>query len=191
MEGRCAITRVPADRFNLDHFGHPRLQEKGRSYTWAAGVLEDIYGFDPLAFGISPREAPQLDPQQRILLQLTWEALEDSGIRPSSISGTEVGVYVGASLTEYAHGFIGDPAAGDSHFATGNSLAVIANRISYIFDLRGPSVTFDTACSSSLVALNAACGALRSGRVETAIVAGINIISAPTSFISFSQASMV
>ena len=191
MEGRCAITRVPADRFNLDHFGHPRLQEKGRSYTWAAGVLEDIYGFDPLAFGISPREAPQLDPQQRILLQLTWEALEDSGIRPSSISGTEVGVYVGASLTEYAHGFIGDPAAGDSHFATGNSLAVIANRISYIFDLHGPSVTFDTACSSSLVALNAACDALRSGRVETAIVAGINIISAPTSFISFSQASMV
>ncbi|WP_398464755.1 SDR family NAD(P)-dependent oxidoreductase [Tardiphaga sp.] len=188
---RCAISQVPPDRFNLDHYGHPRLQERGKSFTWAAGVLDDIYGFDPLAFGISPREAPQLDPQQRLLLQLTWEALEDAGIKPSSLAGSEVGVYVGASLTEYAHGFFADPSAGDAHFATGNALAVIANRISYIFDFRGPSITFDTACSSSLVAINAACDALRSGRIDLAVVAGVNVIAAPTSFISFSQASML
>ena len=179
-DGRCAISRVPADRFALDHFSHPRRQERGRTYTWAAGVLDDIWGFDPAIFGISPREAQQMDPQQRILLQLTWEALEDAGMRPSSIAGEGVGVYVGASQTEYAQPFFGDPAIGDAHFATGNSLAVLSNRISYIFDTHGPSMTVDTACSSSLVALHEACEALRSGRIETAIVGGINIIAAPT-----------
>jgi phthiocerol/phenolphthiocerol synthesis type-I polyketide synthase C len=190
-EGRCAISQVPAERFALEHFGHPRRQERGRSYTWAAGVLDDIWGFDPAPFGISPREAQQMDPQQRILLQLTWEALEDAGIRPSTIAGDGVGVYVGASQTEYAQAFFGDPAIGDAHFATGNSLAVLANRISYVYDLHGPSITVDTACSSSLVALHEACEALRSGRIETAIVGGINIITAPTSFIFFSQAAML
>ena len=190
-EGRCAISQVPPDRFAVAHFGHPRRQERGRSYTWAAGVLDDIWGFDPAPFGISPREAQQMDPQQRILLQLTWEALENAGIRPSSLAGESVGVYVGASQTEYAQAFFGDPAIGDTHFATGNSLAVLANRISYIYDFRGPSITVDTACSSSLVALHEACEALRSGRIETAIVGGINIIAAPTSFIFFSQAAML
>jgi len=82
LEGRCAITQVPPDRFCLDRYGHPRRQERGRSYTWAAGVLDDLWGFDPAVFGISPREAEQMDPQQRIILQLTWEALEDAGIPP-------------------------------------------------------------------------------------------------------------
>ena len=112
-EERCAIKTVPPDRFGLDHYFHPRKQERGRSYTWAAGVLDDVFGFDPTPFGISPREAAQLDPQQRILLQLTWEALEDAGIKPSSIAGTEVGVYVGASLTEYSHSFLTDTSVGE------------------------------------------------------------------------------
>ena len=191
LEGQCAVSQVPADRFSLQRFGHPRRQERGRSYTWAAGVLDDLWGFDPSVFGISPREAEQMDPQQRILLQLTWEALEDAGIRPSSIAGNEVGVFVGSSLTEYGYGISGDPAVADSHFATGNSLAILSNRISYIFDLHGPSITIDTACSSSLVAVHQAVEALRSGRVETAIVGGINVIASPCSFIGFSQASML
>ena len=83
--------------------GHPRRQERGKSYTWAAGILDDLWGFDPGVFGISPREAEQMDPQQRILLQLTWEALEDAGIPPSSIAGTNVGVFVGASQADYGH----------------------------------------------------------------------------------------
>jgi len=142
-------------------------------------------------FGISPREAEQMDPQQRILLELTWEALEDAGLPPSSLSGSDTGVYVGGSQTDYAHAMFSDHAIADPHFATGNALAILANRISYIFDLRGPSLTIDTACSSSLVALHQACEALRGGRIDTAIVGGINVIASPAEFISFSQASML
>jgi phthiocerol/phenolphthiocerol synthesis type-I polyketide synthase C len=191
IEGRCAIGQVPADRFPLERFGHPRKTERGRSYSWAAGVLDDIWSFDPSVFGISPREAVQMDPQQRILLQLTWEAFEDAGIRPSSVAGSAIGVYVGACQVEYAHRYGMDQAVADSHFATGTSLAVISNRISHAFDLRGPSMTIDTACSSSLVALHEAVEAIRSGRIDTAIVGGANIIASPGSFIAFSQASML
>jgi phthiocerol/phenolphthiocerol synthesis type-I polyketide synthase C len=190
-DGRCAVTKIPSDRFSLPHFGHPRKGERGRSYTWAAGVLDDIWAFDPGIFGISPREALQMDPQQRILLQLTWEAFEDAGIPPSALAGTDVGVFVGGSVCEHAHPMYGDPSIADSHFATGNALAILANRISYIFDLRGPSITVDTACSSSLVALHQAIQAIESGRIETAIVGGINVMTAPTSFISFAQAAML
>lgn len=191
MEERCAITTVPDDRFSLERFGHPRRQERGKSYTWAAGVLDDIWSFDPAVFGISPREAVQIDPQQRILLQLTWEALEDAGIPPSSVAGSEVGVFVGASQADYGHSFFGDPAIADSHFATGTAIAILANRISYIFGLHGPSFTVDTACSSSLVALHQAMQALRSGRIDTAIVGGCNLVASPASFIAFSQANML
>jgi phthiocerol/phenolphthiocerol synthesis type-I polyketide synthase C len=191
LEGRCTVSRVPSDRFSLERFGHPRRQERGKSYSWAAGVIDDLWGFDPSVFGISPREAEQMDPQQRILLQLTWEALEDAGIRPSSIAGSDVGVFVGGSQTDYGHLFFADHAIADSHFATGTALSILANRISYIYDLRGPSVTVDTACSSSLVALHHAVEALRTGRIDTAIVGGINVIASPASFIAFSQAAML
>ncbi len=132
-----------------------------------------------------------MDPQQRLLLQLTWEALEDAGIRPSTLAGAEVGVFVGASHTDYGHTLFSDHAVADSQFATGTALSVLSNRISYAFDFRGPSLTIDTACSSSLVALHHAAQALESGRIETAIVAGINLIISPASFIAFSQASML
>lgn len=191
LEERCAISRVPDDRFPLERFGHPRRQERGKSYTWAAGVLDDVWGFDPAVFGISPREAVQIDPQQRILLQLTWEALEDAGIRPSSIANSEAGVFVGASQTDYGHAFFGDTAVADAHFAPGTALAILANRISYVYGLHGPSITVDTACSSSLVALHQAVESLRSGRIDTAIVAGSNLIASPASFIAFSQANML
>lgn len=191
LEGRCAITRVPEDRFSLGRFGHPRRQERGKSYSWAAGIIDDVFGFDPGVFGISPREAVQIDPQQRILLQLTWEALEDAGIAPSSLVNSEVGVFVGASQTDYGHAFFGDPAVADAHFAPGTALAILANRISYVYGLRGPSITTDTACSSSLVALHQAVEALRSGRIDTAIVGGSNLIASPASFIAFSQANML
>jgi len=191
VDGRCTVTQLPEDRFPLARFGHVRKQERGKSYTWAAGVLDDIFHFDPSVFGISPREATQMDPQQRLLLELTWEALEDAGIRPSSLAGKNVGVYVGASLTDYGNILSSDPAQADAQFATGNALAILANRISYIFDLHGPSLTIDTACSSSLVALHEAAEAVRAGRIDTAIVGGVNIIASPAAFISFSQASML
>ncbi|MGQ0445964.1 MAG: beta-ketoacyl synthase N-terminal-like domain-containing protein, partial [Beijerinckiaceae bacterium] len=189
--GRCTVSRIPPDRWPLELLAHPRPKERGRSYSWAAGVLDDIWGFDPAVFGISPREAEQMDPQQRLLLELTFEALEDAGIRPSEIAGAETGVFVGGSALDYGNLRLHDAAAADAYFATGNSLAILSNRISYVFDLHGPSFTVDTACSSSLVALDAAVAAIQCGRIDTAIVGGVNILASPFGFISFSQATML
>ena len=189
--GRCTVSRIPPDRWPLERLAHPRPKERGRSYSWAAGVLDDIWGFDPAVFGISPREAEQMDPQQRLLLELTWEALEDAGIRPSDFAGAETGVFVGGSALDYGNLRLHDAAAADAYFATGNSLAILSNRISYVFDLHGPSFTVDTACSSSLVALDAAVAAIQCGRIDTAIVGGVNILASPFGFISFSQATML
>ncbi|MGH6822449.1 MAG: type I polyketide synthase, partial [Methylocella sp.] len=189
--GRCTVSRIPPDRWPLERLAHPRPKERGRSYSWAAGVLDDVWGFDPAVFGISPREAEQMDPQQRLLLELTWEALEDAGIRPSAFAGEEAGVFVGGSALDYGNLRLHDAAAADAYFATGNSLAILSNRISYVFDLHGPSFTVDTACSSSLVALDAAVAAIQCGRIDTAIVGGVNILASPFGFISFSQATML
>jgi phthiocerol/phenolphthiocerol synthesis type-I polyketide synthase C len=189
--GRCTVSRIPPDRWPLERLAHPRPKERGRSYSWAAGVLDDVWGFDPAVFGISPREAEQMDPQQRLLLELTWEALEDAGIRPSDFAGSDAGVFVGGSALDYGNLRLHDAAAADAYFATGNSLAILSNRISYVFDLHGPSFTVDTACSSSLVAMDAAVAAIQSGRIDTAIVGGVNILVSPFGFISFSQATML
>ncbi|MWV26128.1 SDR family NAD(P)-dependent oxidoreductase [Methylobacterium sp. 2A] len=190
-EGRCAVSKVPADRFSLERFAHPRAHERGKSYTWAAGVIDDVWSFDPAVFGISPREAEQMDPQQRMLLELTWEALEDAGLRPSSVAGSNIGVFVGASSLDYGNLRILDAPSGDAYAATGNTLSIISNRISYIFDLKGPSFTVDTACSSSLVAFDNAVQAIRSGRIDTAVVAGVNVLASPFNFICFSTAQML
>ena len=167
------------------------VRSAARATPWPL-ALSTISGASIPASSASRRAKPsRWIRSSGILLQLTWEALEDAGIRPSSIAGTDVGVFVGASQADYGHNFFGDHAVADSHFATGTALAILANRISYIYDLRGPSLTVDTACSSSLVALHQAVEALRSGRIDTAIVGGINVIASPASFIAFSQASML
>jgi acyl transferase domain-containing protein len=191
LNGRCSITEIPDDRWSKEKHGHPRPKEPGKSYTWAAGVLDDIWAFDPTPFGISPREAEQMDPQQRLVLELTWEALEDAGIPRSTIAGSNTGVYVGASGFDFSVVRSTDMAAGDAYTATGGALSIISNRISHVFDLRGPSFTVDTACSSSLVALHQAMEAIRSGRVDTAIVGGVNVLLSPFGFVTFSQASML
>ena len=189
--GECAITEIPQDRWSMERLIHPRGAERGRTYTWAAGALDDIWGFDPGAFGVSPREAEQMDPQQRLLLEVAWEAIEDAGIRPSKLAGSETGVFVGAAALDHANLRVLDIAAADAYMMTGNTLSIISNRLSYIFDLHGPSFTVDTACSSALVALNEAVVSLRSGRIDTALVGGVNVLVTPHSFIGFSQASML
>ncbi len=132
-----------------------------------------------------------MDPQQRLLLELVWHALEDAGIPPSQLAGAQAGVYIGASATDYSDLRLGDPAGADSYFMTGNALSILANRISYVFDLRGPSLAVDTACSSSLVALHQACEAIRAGRIGSAVVGGVNLLLTPYPFLGFCRASML
>src|SRR5579885_2412364 len=157
--GRDAVSEVDATRWSTRFYHHPSRSEPGKSYTWSAGLISGIDQFEPAFFGISPREAAQMDPQQRILLELVWHAAEDAGITSSRFAGSETGVYVGASSTDYRDLRLGDPASGGSYFMTGGTLSILPNRISHVFDLRGPSLAVDTACSSSLVALHHACEA--------------------------------
>ena len=189
--GRCAVSVIPEDRWPLSRHGHPRLKEPGRSYTWAAGVLPDIWGFDPSVFRVSPREAQQMDPQQRLMLELAFEACEDSGFAPSKLAGSQTGVYVGASALDYSTIGLHDFAVADAYYATGNALSIVSNRLSYAFDLHGPSLTIDTACSSSLVALHQARQALVQGEIDVALVGGVNALVSPFGFVSFSQATML
>jgi len=189
--GTDAITEVDERRWSTRFYYHPARSEPGKSYTWSAGLIDDVDFFEPAFFGISPREAAQMDPQQRILLELVWHAAEDAGIQSAKLAGTETGVYVGAASTDYRDLRLGDPASADSYFMTGGTLSILANRISHVFDLRGPSLAVDTACSSSLVALHHACEAIRDGRIGGAIVGGINLLLSPYPFLGFCRASML
>ncbi|MDP2355764.1 MAG: type I polyketide synthase [Beijerinckiaceae bacterium] len=190
-QSRHSISRAPQGRWSVERFLRPGPPEPGFAYTFAGGYLDDPFLFDPAPFGISPREAQQMDPQQRLLLELVWRAFEDAGIAPSSVQGGDVGVYVGASNVDYLTGAIHDAAAVESHFMTGNSLSILSNRLSYVFDLRGPSITIDTACSSSFAALAEAMSALQAGTIDMAVVAGVNLLLSPIPFIGFSQARML
>src|SRR6218665_646798 len=165
----CAVTAIPETRWDKARFWHPSRGTPGKAYTFAAGVLDNVYDFDPAVFGLSAREASYMDPQQRILLQLVWRALEDAGITQNELQGERVGVYVGSSGLDNGNLYLEDPASGGPYFMTGNTLSIISNRISHIFGLSGPSMTIDTACSSSLVALAQAERALLDGEIDTAI----------------------
>ncbi|HWX47822.1 MAG TPA: SDR family NAD(P)-dependent oxidoreductase [Roseomonas sp.] len=189
--GGDAVGTLPADRFTQAAFFHPRKSEPGRSYSFAAGHLGEIGGFDAAAFGLSPREAAEMDPQQRLLLEVAAEALEDAGWPASQLAGRPVGVWVGGSSTDYAELRLGDASGADRYFMTGNTLSILANRLTNVFDLRGPGQTVDTACSSSLVALDAAVAALRAGRVEAALVGGVQLLLSPFAFTGFSRAGML
>lgn len=188
---RDLVTEIPEDRWAVNTLQHDKRSEPGRSITYSAGVLSRIDEFDAGFFGISPREAAWLDPQQRLLLELSWEAMENAGIAPSSMAGSDCAVYVGISSLDYGTRGLDDLASLSSHSMTGNTLSIAANRLSYIFDLHGPSLAVDTACSSSLVALHHACSSLRAGDVSTALVGGVNLLLHPYPFVGFTKASML
>jgi phthiocerol/phenolphthiocerol synthesis type-I polyketide synthase C len=188
---RDAVTEVPPDRFGTAFHQHPSKGEPGKSYTFAAGVLDDVAGFDAAFFGVSPREATWMDPQQRLLLELAWEAFEDAGVRPAAMRGRDCGVFVGVAGTDYGNRSMDDLNSVDPYSATGNTLSIASNRVSYLFDLRGPSMSIDTACSSSLVAIHQAVQALQSGETEMALAGGVNLLLHPFGFVSFSKASML
>lgn len=191
LSGQDLVTEVDSKRWSFDSYLHPNKQHPGTSYTFAAGSIGDVSQFDAQFFGISPREAELMDPQQRQLLMLAWEAIEDSGITPSSLRGQNVGVYVGLSSNDYAFRMADDNNAVDSSTATGNTASIAANRLSYALDLRGPSMSLDTACSSSLVAFHQACLSIRSGETTMALAGGISLHLHPYGFISFSKATML
>lgn len=190
-DGRCTVTELPEDRWSALKFHDPSGTLAGFSHTRAAGVLADPWGFDAAAFGISPREAAQMDPQQRLLIELTNEAFDHAGIDPARLDRARTGVYVGASAADHSTIGLQDPRLIESHYMLGNTLSILSNRISYLWDLQGPSMTVDTACSSGLVAFDLAHRAITSGEIDTAIVAGVSMLLSPVAFIGFSHAGML
>ena len=190
-EGRDLVSNVDPSRWAQEIFYHPRESEPATSYTRAGGTLGDVSGFDAAFFGISPREAAQMDPKQRLLLELTWEALENGGIRPSAIRGSRCGVVVGFSGSDYGYLGAENLAAVNAFSMSGITGSIAANRISYAFDLRGPSMAVDTACSSSLVAFQQACQSIHSGDADIAVTGAVSLNLHPLPHIGFSKASML
>ncbi len=189
-EEQDAIREVPPERWNADEFYDADPSVPGKMNTRWLGTIDHIDMFDNSFFGISEREARMCDPQQRLALELVWEALEDAGIVPASLRGSKTGVFLGIGNCEYVGNLLSEHVSGDAYTSTGAALCVVANRVSHLYDLRGPSLTVDTACSSSLVAAHMACRSLRSGESELALVGGSNLILSPLSTINLSKAGI-
>ncbi|RQH48212.1 SDR family NAD(P)-dependent oxidoreductase [Okeania hirsuta] len=191
--GIDAITEVPLNRWDIEKYYNPDKNQPGKISSRYGGFISEVDKFDADFFHISPREAKYIDPQQRILLEENWKALENAGINPESLSGTETGVFVGIAFHDYEqlqnkHNQEQDL---NLYFATGSSNAIGAGRLSYFLKLNGPAITVDTACSSSLSAVHLACQSIRNGECELALASGVNLLLSPELSISFSQAGML
>ncbi len=185
-QGVCSVGETPTDRWGASleavAEGAGKLPQRG-------GFVQGVDQFDPGFFGISPREAAEMDPQQRMLLETAWQALEHAGISADSLAGTQTGVFIGVSGGDYARLQAAAWHAVSGHSATGNSMAIAANRLSYQFDFRGPCLAIDTACSSSLVAVHQAVAAIRRGECDVALAGGVSLILNPDTTASFSSQS--
>lgn len=187
LAGKDCIVDVPKNRWDVNRFYDADKEKPGKMYVKSGGFLhEAIDEFDALFFGISPREAAALDPQQRVLLEVSWEALEDAGIDPDSLSGSSTGVFVGGFMLDNKLTQLNplNRHTIASNTAVGMTLTMLSNRISYLYDLRGPSMSIDTACSSSMVALDQACRSIWTGDSSLALVGGVNIMHRPEIFIA-------
>ncbi|UBU47545.1 polyketide synthase [Cobetia amphilecti] len=191
LAGKDMVTEVADDRWSKESLSHPDKKAPGMSYSFAAGSLGDITGFDPAFFGISPREAASMDPQQRMLLEMSWEAIEHAGIPAEKMRGSRCGVFMGIASLDYSYRMADDLSAIGPNTATGNTSSVASNRLSYAFDLHGPSLSLDTACSSSMVAFHQACQSIRSGETDMALTGGISLHLHPYGFLIFSKATML
>ncbi len=187
--GEDAISETPPERWNLQKFYTRQAAKPGKTQSKWGGYVSGIDGFDPQLFGISPREAASMDPQQRLLLEVAFRALEDAGQPQERVAGQSVSVFVGISSFDYAVSGLSfqDRGVIDAYSNTGGSSSIAANRISFCFDLRGPSVAVDTACSSSLVAVHMACESIWRGDAPLALAGGVNALLLPDFYVAFSQ----
>jgi acyl transferase domain-containing protein len=189
--GTDAITDIPADRWPLEQWYAEAQDAAGKMYTRVGGFVDKVDLFDAEFFGIAPVEAASMDPQQRMVLELSWHALEHAGHAPSSLAGTRAGVYLGISNSDYGRALFAHPELIDPYFSPGTAFSVAAGRVSYVLGLQGPAISVDTACSSSLVSLHLACQGLRLGECDLALAGGVNLILTPELNINFSKAGMM
>jgi polyketide synthase 13 len=186
LEGRDAITDLPEGRWS-EFMDEPRLADRIRKARTRGGYITNIKDFDAEFFALSKMEADNIDPQQRMALELTWEALEYARIPASSLRGQSVGVYIGSSTNDYSYLAMMDPRTAHPYAITGTASSIIANRVSYFYDFRGPSVAVDTACSSSLVAVHSGVQALRAGEADVVLAGGVNALVTPAVTIGFDE----
>ncbi|HEY7330127.1 MAG TPA: type I polyketide synthase [Gemmataceae bacterium] len=193
INGVDAVADVPRERWNKKSFYDPEIGKPGKSHACRGGFVNGIDQFDAAFFGISPREAAHMDPQQRLVLETVWEALEDGGQVLEQLAGSKAAVFVGISSWEYASAQLDfrDRARMDTYTNTGGSLSIAANRVSYCFDLRGPSAAVDTACSSALVAVHLACKSIWEEGCSLALAGGVNVLLLPDWYVGFSRLGML
>lgn len=193
-EGGDAIIEVPPERWDVDALYDPEPGTSGKMNTRWGGFLENVERFDPEFFGISPREAERMDPQQRLFMEVGWEALENAGIAPDQLSGSQTGVFVSIASISYDRFLfkgVKDLSLVSAYDGTGTTFSLAANRLSYLLNLRGPSMAIETACSSSLVSVHLACQSLRSKESNLCLVGGVNLVLSPELNVIFSQARMM
>ena len=190
-DGVDAVRTVPPDRWDGKALFDPDPRVPGKMAVRWGGFLDDIRSFDAEFFGISAREAERMDPQQRLALEVGWEALESAGCARDHVSGTAAGVFIGVCTHDYGDLQRGDPGSLNAYVASGTAHSIVANRLSYWLNLRGPSLAVDTACSSSLVAVHLACESLRRGECELALAGGVNVIASPAPMVALSKAQML
>ncbi|MET0896300.1 MAG: type I polyketide synthase [Mycobacterium sp.] len=190
-DGVDTIGEIPAERWNADEFYDADTLAPGRMASKWGGFLPDVDGFDAEYFGISPREAEAMDPQQRVMLEVAWEALEHAGIGSDRLAGVRAAVMMGVYYTEYQGISAANPDSIDAYSATGNAHSVGVGRIAYLLGLRGPALAVDSACSSSLVTVHLACQSLRLRESDLALAGGVSLILRPETQIAMSKWGML